>query len=166
MKRDTVMSYKRIPSAIHNFAHSFVSLMNYVDDEYIVDVLPGILIAIPDHQLKIQFPDGQLVPTGTYPENLLKSVAYYAQCYKDHMVSEGIDPAKLRKAEFVIYGDLYGMHCRAEAEDDRGKHYENQVLGLRGQSDLITLLFRQGQLAAERRENGGEGSLQPSDQLR
>ncbi len=121
------MGYKRIPSAIHNFAHSFVSLMNYVDDQYIIDILPDVLRSIPDHRLKIQFPSGQLVPPGAYPASLLKSVGYYVQGYAGHMKREGVDPTILRETEIVIYGDLYGMHCRAEAEDDRGKHYRVEV---------------------------------------
>ena len=36
------MKYKHIDAVLHNFGHSFVSLMNYVDDEYILDVLPEL----------------------------------------------------------------------------------------------------------------------------
>lgn len=36
------MKYKHIPSAIHNFGHSFTSLMNYVDDGYVIDDLQKI----------------------------------------------------------------------------------------------------------------------------
>jgi hypothetical protein len=121
------MSYKRIPSAIHNLAHSFVGLTNYVDDKYIIDILPDVLRVIPDQRLKIQFPKGQLVPPGAYPETLLKSVGYFVQRYTDHMKREGVDPSTLRHTEIVIYGDLYGVHCKVEAEDDRGKHYQVQV---------------------------------------
>lgn len=121
------MGYKRITSAIHNLAHSFVSLMNYVDDEYIIDILPDVLRGIPDHQLNIQFPTGQLLPAGVYPERLIKSVGYYTQDYLDHMRREGVDPATLRVIEIFIYVDNYGLRCRVEAEDDRGKHYEIQV---------------------------------------
>jgi len=98
-----------------------------VDDEYIIDILPAVLRRIPEQRLKIQFPSGQLIPPGTYPERLLKSVGYYVQAYADHMKREGVDPSTLRQTEIVIYGDLYGMHCRAEAEDDRGKNYKVEV---------------------------------------
>lgn len=101
--------------------------MNYVDDEYIVDILPSILGGISDHKLKIQFPSGLLVPPGDYPKTLLKSVGYYVNNYTDHMKREGVDPATLRDTEIVIYGDIYGMHCRAETEDDRGKKYKVEV---------------------------------------
>jgi hypothetical protein len=43
------MGYKRIDSAIRNIAHSFVSLMNYVDDAYIIDLLPKLLRETPGH---------------------------------------------------------------------------------------------------------------------
>ncbi len=121
------MGYKRIGSAIHNLAHSFVSLMNYVDDEYIIDILPEVLHSIPDHQLKIHFPGGELLPSGTYPAKLLKSVDHYTKDYSDHLRREGIDPLIVRETEIVIYVDRYGMRCKARAEDDRGKHYEVSV---------------------------------------
>ena len=38
------MSYKRIGSLIHNWSHSFVSLMNYVDDDYVIGELGKILL--------------------------------------------------------------------------------------------------------------------------
>ena len=33
------MKYKHIDSVLRNFGHSFASLMNYVDDVYICDLL-------------------------------------------------------------------------------------------------------------------------------
>jgi hypothetical protein len=32
-------SYKRLKSLAHNVGHSFLSLMNYVDDDYVVEDL-------------------------------------------------------------------------------------------------------------------------------
>lgn len=121
------MGYKRIESAIHNLAHSFVSQMNWIDGEYIIDILPVVLHSIPDQQLKIQFPNGHLVPPGTYPERLMKSVGYYVQWYPDHMRREGVDPTMVRRAEIIIYVDRHELRCRAEAEDDRRKHYKIEV---------------------------------------
>ncbi|AWY00274.1 hypothetical protein A8139_09885 [Marinomonas primoryensis] len=39
---DLAMKYKNIKSAIHNFGHSFVSLMNYVDEDYVIDEIGKI----------------------------------------------------------------------------------------------------------------------------
>ena len=36
------MKYKHIAGAIHNFGHSFTSLMNYVDGDYVIDELAKI----------------------------------------------------------------------------------------------------------------------------
>lgn len=37
------MGYKRIESAIHDLAHSFMRLMKFVDHHYIVDLLPKLV---------------------------------------------------------------------------------------------------------------------------
>jgi len=36
------MKYKNIKSAIHNFGHSFVSSMNYVDHDFVADEIGKI----------------------------------------------------------------------------------------------------------------------------
>jgi len=56
------MKYKHIPSALHNFGHSFVSLNNYVDGECITDVLRQTINATGEHEVRIDFGTGAVVP--------------------------------------------------------------------------------------------------------
>ena len=37
------MSYKRIGTLIHNWSHQFISLMNYVDGDYVFDEMMRLL---------------------------------------------------------------------------------------------------------------------------
>ena len=51
------MKYKNIYSAIHNFGHSFLSLMNYVDGVYIIDDLTDIMKK--GHDIEIDWLNGE-----------------------------------------------------------------------------------------------------------
>ena len=121
------MKYKQIPAAIHNFGHSFVSLMNLVDDEYIIDLLPAVLRGIPDETLAIYFPEGTLKPHGDYPRRLLQSVEYWVASFPDHLRSEGVDPGVLTEVCLVLSMSP-GLRCEARAVDDRGKSYTVAVV--------------------------------------
>jgi hypothetical protein len=118
------VKYKNIPSALHNFGESFMSLTNYMDDTYIVDVLPEVLRELPSCELRISFPDGKLDPDGAYPEVLVKSVAHYASRFHDHLSSHNIGAAALSHATLVIRGTKMGVSGRFKAQDDRGREYD------------------------------------------
>ncbi|MEA1951071.1 MAG: hypothetical protein U9N87_06780 [Planctomycetota bacterium] len=121
------MAYKRINAAIRNFAHSFVSVMNYVDDTYIIDLLPKLLRETPGHEIRISLLDDEIFPHREYNRTFLKSIGYYRQCVGDHLRSENVDPNILNRFHFIIFADHNGPICRADAEDDRGKLHQIDV---------------------------------------
>lgn len=114
------MGYKRINSAIHNFAHSFVSLMNYVDDEYIIDLLPKLLRETPGHEIRFSLLDAAISPQRDFHPAFVKSIGYYRNRVWSHLKSENVEPEILRSLEFILFADIEGLICRAEAIDDRG----------------------------------------------
>ncbi|NJN70110.1 MAG: hypothetical protein HC801_07440 [Nitrospira sp.] len=121
------MKYKNIPSALHNFAHSFVSLVNYVDGVYIRDVLTDELHKVPNHELLIYFPEGRIEPSVELPQSLKKSVQHFSNHYADHLSSQNVEPGSIQECRVLIYGDRLGMHCTILANDDRGKIYDIPV---------------------------------------
>ncbi|MBK6387119.1 MAG: hypothetical protein IPF71_10110 [Rhodoferax sp.] len=50
------MKYKHVASALHNFGHSFVSLMNYVEGEYIDDILAKFAREAPRKKYELTSP--------------------------------------------------------------------------------------------------------------
>ena len=121
------MKYKNIDSMLHNFGHSFVSLMNYIDDEYIIDILDSTLRALPSPRLEIRFPSQLIQPAGTYSPVLLKSVHHYAEWLPEHMQNHEIAAAAIPEVVLVIVGDRRGMHCDVRAVDDRGRLHDVRV---------------------------------------
>ncbi len=120
------MGYNRINSAIRNFAHSFVSVMNYVDGAYIIDLLPKLLRETPGHEIRLSLLDDFIEPYREYDKRFLKSIDYYRQRVRDHLRSENVDPNALNRYHFVLLADD-GPICRADAEDDRGTLHQVDV---------------------------------------
>jgi hypothetical protein len=118
------VKYKNIKSMLHNFGHSFVSLMNYVDGEYAIDLLATALKELPEDRLEVHFPSRRIEPPAEYSPKLRKSVAFWADSLPRHMASHGVTQDALPELVLVIFGDARGMHSRVQATDDRGKKYD------------------------------------------
>ena len=121
------MGYKRIPAAIHNFAHSFVSLMNYFNNEYVIDIIGKLVPQLPDGELRIKFPGGHIEPARDYPKPLLVSIAYYEERLSQHLLKENVPPVLVTSVTIVITNTRRGLYYRVEATDNRGKSHVAQV---------------------------------------
>jgi hypothetical protein len=114
------MKYKNIDSMLHNFGHSFVSLMNYVDEEYIVDVLPRVAVNAPGFELDFNFTKRSISPQLDYPSNLIKSMNYWSDRLQGHIESHNVDPQKISDVHLRYRLLKIGSEVIVEAMDDRG----------------------------------------------
>jgi hypothetical protein len=116
------MKYKNIYSAIHNFGASFTSLMNYINDGYVIDEL----MRIHEQQIDIEIDwlDGRFTPESMATARIEASVECWRSGLEKHLASQNVDltaicilkfcwPARGRK--FMV------------AVDDRGKEYKIYV---------------------------------------
>ncbi len=116
------MKYKNIYSAIHNFGHSFTSLMNYVDDDYVIDELDKIHAYGED--IEVNWLTRGFKPAQRVTPRLKKSIGFWADHLKKHLVSHNIEPEKLYSLHFYWPASQRKyMH----AVDDRGKEYKIYV---------------------------------------
>jgi hypothetical protein len=113
------VKYKRIDSAIHNFGRSFMSGMNYIDDDHVMYDVAAAVRRAP-HELWINFSTGEIRPEGTYSPRLLESLALYQRALADHLRKHDVDPASV--ADVTLHHRL--THTGGEsvmlARDDRG----------------------------------------------
>jgi hypothetical protein len=114
------MKYKHIPSMAHNFAHSFVSLMNYVDDTYVVDEIQAILQHIQE-PIYISFLEGVIRPATADSHVLQTASMRYRSWFSEHARRHNVDPASIRHLEISIARTKQGMRVVVEVTDDRGK---------------------------------------------
>src|SRR5215203_6981918 len=89
------MKYKNIDSAIHNFGHSFMSGMNYVDDDHVMYEVRA-LVKQPPHELRINFSTGKIEPEHMHTPRLIKSVVGRRQSLDDFLKRNNVDPSSVK----------------------------------------------------------------------
>ncbi len=116
------MKYKNIYSAIHNFGHSFLSLMNYVDGDYVIDELSNIISK--GYDIEIDWLNNAFMPKPEATPRIIKSMDYYFANLKKHLQSQNVDVNRIKAMK---------LYCPAKgrkymwAKDDRGKEYKIHV---------------------------------------
>ena len=122
------VKYKNIDSALHNFGHSFISLMNYVDDEYVGDLLLQLAKADPSNSVTINFSSGAVLPpTASAHSRLRKSIEYWGDWLPKHLESQNVRFDSLSEITLVFRLTNKGTVVSVDALDDRGVHHSVSV---------------------------------------
>lgn len=116
------MKYKNIYSAIHNFGHSFTSLMNYVDSDYVFDELANI--HRKGYDIEVDWKTRKFTPDTMASDRIKKSIGYWGDSLKKHLASHNVELEKLESLKFVWPA---GQRKYMLAIDDRGKEYKIYV---------------------------------------
>jgi hypothetical protein len=116
------MKHKHINSAIHNLGHSFTSLMNYVDDGYVIDELSDIHDKGQD--IEVNWLTGSFKPEAFVSRRIRKSIGYWKDNLPNHLRRHEVVPAALTQL-------LFYWRARERKQmlaiDDRGKSYRVYV---------------------------------------
>jgi hypothetical protein len=118
-----VVKYKNIDSAIHNLGHSFMSGMNYFDDDHVMYEVEALVRKEP-HEVSINFSTGDISPKGEYSKRLLKSVAHYREWLGDHLRRHNVDPSALKNVTLHHRLTRLGGESVMLAVDDRGVEHK------------------------------------------
>ena len=98
--------------------------MNYVEDEYIVDILPQLARNAPGYEIDINFANGQISPAGEYPPKFHKSISYWQDWLPKHMTKHKIDAARLSEIHLRYRLVKIGHEVIVSDTDDRGKEHK------------------------------------------
>ena len=120
------MKYRLFKSIAHNFTHSFVSYMNYVDDGYVIDDL--LQLARDRKRISIQWiPDTH--PDMSFPARVLTSIAERKEWLSSHVHNSGADIGAIREFRTDIFlKPNHQVAVEAHLVDDRGKEHVANVL--------------------------------------
>ena len=123
-----MMKYRDLKSIAHNFTHSFVSLMNYVDEGYVIDDLLRVARDANGERVSIQWiPDSP--PPSSLPPRVLKSIAHRKTWLPSHVANSGADIAAIREFRTDIYlKPNKQIAVEAYLVDDRGKEHIAKVI--------------------------------------
>ena len=113
------MKYKNIDSAIHNLGHSFMSGMNYFDDDHLMHEVREIVRHEP-HELWINLSTGEIEPKSGRTARLTKSVAHYRSGLEDYLRRNNVDPLGVKDITLHHKLTKRGSQTIMLAIDDRG----------------------------------------------
>ena len=113
------VKYKNIYSAIHNLGQSFLSLMNFVDGDYVIDELFNIRSRGFD--IEIDWLNNAFIPEEELTTKIKKSMSYYSENLTRNKQSQNVDLNRIKalKLHWPAKGRKYMW-----AKDDHGKEYK------------------------------------------
>ena len=122
------MKYKILKSVAHNFSHSFVSYMNYVDNGYIVDDLVQLARKANGERISIHWiPDSESQQFLT--PRVRKSIASHREWLPKHVENSGACMDVIREFRTDIFlKPNKQVTVQAYLVDDRGKEHVCDVL--------------------------------------
>ncbi len=135
--------HKVLKGVAHNIGHSFTSLMNYADDDYVMSHILNLARKSGRDTLTIDLLTGQANPSELIAAPISGVPSHYAETFRSHVVNSGSDPAFVKKAELTLRYDLSIEYssirvpevrespyvCDVRIEDDRGISYEAHFRG-------------------------------------
>jgi hypothetical protein len=122
------MKYKNIKSASHNFTHSFVSGMNYVDDEHVLIDLAKCVEKNKDYKISVQWLPETKTSWFSYTPRIRKSIKYYKKWLPNYLSSHGISSSIIKELRTDI--TLFKGHrlvIESYAKDSRGREYVQRI---------------------------------------
>jgi hypothetical protein len=131
-------SHKPLKCVSHNFSHSFISLMNYINDDYFLGHLLKQARATKLNRLYIDVLQNKALPEPLLTKEVSSSIEYWNKWFPTLVDSSGSSMEFVKSATMTIEFDLntnkpHAMHnklmespftCEMSIIDDRGKEYK------------------------------------------
>ncbi len=117
------MKYRILKSIAHNFTHSFVSYMNYVDDGYVIDDLRQLAREANGKRVSIHWlPDTK--HQSPLPQRVLKSIDNHKAWLPKHVLNSGANIEAIREFRTDIFlKPSKQIAVEAYLLDHRGKEH-------------------------------------------
>src|SRR5690349_22761959 len=133
--------YKVLKGVAHSFGHSFVSLMNYREDDYVMGHLLTQARATRQPTLMVNVITGEAGPRALLVRPVSDSIRRYADWFPKLVASHRTDMKYVRAARMQVWFNLAverpvrhapGLTespfvCRVEIDDDRGKTWAAEI---------------------------------------
>jgi hypothetical protein len=124
-----VPGYKRLKAAAQNYIHSFLSAMNFVDDEYISFEIKRAFLNSKSKTAELDMMDIRKSDPIFHTSRILKSFGYYKSMLADQVRKQNGDPEKIVELKVRLTKDKkYGLTYTGHMIDDRGKKTELKVI--------------------------------------
>jgi len=122
------MKYKNLKSFAHNFTHSFVSGVNRVEDEYVIEDLCKVARELSGEVLSIYWIPGNGPVSNKLSKTVLESLGYYWEWLPKLAAQHAVELGAIKEMRTDIYRKPnHQIEVMSRLEDDRGKKYQQVV---------------------------------------
>ena len=122
------MKYKLIPNFSHNLSHSFMSGMNYFDDDHVYPHVYSMARAKRGETVTIHWIPPTTANLFAFPPIVRKSIQAYRKSIPRMMARHRIQPQMVKELRTEVFvAKNFRIYVRAVAVDDRGKEYKQFV---------------------------------------
>ncbi|GAL61264.1 hypothetical protein [Algibacter lectus] len=136
-------SRKTLKSVSHNFGHSFVSLMNFIETDYFLGLLLKEMRKTKLNRLEVDILNDKSYPKELLTLKILKSIGYWNKSFPKLVENSGSSMEYVKSAKMIIEFDLALSRvcshdkqfienpyvCEITILDDNGKEYRKQQNG-------------------------------------
>jgi hypothetical protein len=131
-------SHKTLKSVVHSMAESFVSTLNYVDDDYVMGHIVKAAWTTGAREFRVDLLTGLSDPSPLLVPPVMRSLAARAGQLQGLLKSSNSDPAFVSVAELLVTVDpsvrrrngqfrLSPFTCTVRIVDDRGQEYSHKI---------------------------------------
>jgi hypothetical protein len=118
------VKYKLIKSMAHNWTHSFMSGMNYVDDDYVFEDMYQLARDQRGHRITVTWIPERPEELFRLTPRIRESLRHYRKALPEHLRRHQIDPAAISEMRTEVYvGENHRMYVRSYVLDNRGKEH-------------------------------------------
>jgi len=100
------MKYKVLKSLAHNWAHSFTSGSNTIDQDFAMSYLVRAALQTGSSELRVDLLTGFASPDSLLPDPLRRSLEHYVGWFPELAASQGATLAAIQEAKAVLTLDL------------------------------------------------------------
>ena len=121
------MKYKNIDNSLHNFGQSFTSLMNYFDNDYVMDDINRLMNENNLSETIINFSNGTTSLENAINKRIKSSIKHYSEHLSKHLLSHDIEPNTLKNVTLTYKRTPKGWQSFMSTKDDKGASHEVYV---------------------------------------
>jgi len=136
-------SHKVLKSVSHNFGHSFVSFMNYIETNYFLGLLQTEMRKTKLNRLEVDILNNESQPKKLLTRKIQKSINYWNKWFPELIEKSKSSMEFVKSAKMVIEFDLTLSRkyphdnrftenpylCEITIIDDNGKEYKKEQKG-------------------------------------
>ncbi|MBU8977789.1 hypothetical protein JI752_016705 [Lysobacter sp. MMG2] len=118
------MKYKLIKSMAHNWTHSFMSGMNYVDGDYVFEDMYQLARGRRGEKITVSWIPERTDELFVLTPRIRESLKHYRKSLPTHMRQHNVDVGAISEMRTEVYvAEDHRIYVRSYVLDNRGKEH-------------------------------------------